>query len=64
MERILRGLEILFKYYPSADFASEHDQIWVYSWTEKTEVSKENKKKLDGLGWFIDEEDDTWSHFC
>lgn len=66
IKRILDGLEILIKYYPSADTAFEHDQMWVYNWREEVEVSKEDKQKLDNLGWFIDDDEDnegTWSHF-
>jgi len=65
MDRIFDGLLIFMKYYPSAAFSAEHDQVWVYGWPEKKEMSIADEKMLDKLGWFIDEEDgEAWSHFC
>jgi len=65
MKNILRGLEILFKYYPSANFNTEHNQIWIHSWIEEDEVSEGDKKKLDKLGWFTDKDDGySWTIYC
>jgi len=59
MQKILRGLIIISKYDAKSDFASERNQIWCGS--EDLEFSEKDKKELDELGWFIDE--DSWSCF-
>jgi len=64
MDRILKGLLIFSKYSKNGDFAAEHDQIWAGPDAEKMEISKEDLIKLDELGWWIDEDFDSWSHFC
>ena len=65
MKRILEGLNILAKYSDSGDFAAEHDQIWAGpDDASEMEISEEDLKTLDDLGWFIDDEFDSWSHFC
>ena len=64
MKRILKGLEIFSKYKDEGDFAAGHDQIWAGVNADEMDISKEDLKILDELGWFIDEEHDSWSHFC
>jgi len=64
MKRILKGLEIFSKYKENGDFAAEHDKIWAGADVSDMDISKEDLKLLDELGWFIDEEFDSWSHFC
>jgi len=66
MKRILEGLKILDKYTPEGrgDFAAEHDQIWAGIDADDMDISEEDLEKLDDLGWFLDEEFDSWSHFC
>lgn len=61
MHRIIEGLNILAKYYPSDEFAAAHDQIW-YAPYEPEKISSEDLQRLEDLGWF--ESDDSWSHFC
>ena len=66
MRDILGGLKILEKYTPEdlGDFAAEHDQIWAGIDADDMDISEEDLEKLDELGWFLDEEFDSWSHFC
>jgi hypothetical protein len=64
MKRIRAGLNILAKYSDNGDFAAEHDQIWAGIDASEMEIDEEDLKELDDLGWFIDEEFDSWSHFC
>ena len=61
MKKILEGLQILSKYSSDSDFSAEHDQIWC---GENIEMSTADLEKLEKLGWFLDEEVDSWSHFC
>jgi hypothetical protein len=62
MKKILEGLQILSKYFPNGDFHGEHDQVWAGGELDEIEISKEDKERLEELGWFIDEE--SYSHFC
>jgi hypothetical protein len=66
MKRILEGLNILDKYYDEDDsnFEAAHDQIWAGGSAEDAIIDKEDLEKLDELNWFIDEDYDSWSHFC
>ena len=60
---IIRGLEILEKHTDPTKhlICAEHDQIWaggdpsLYSENERTE--------LEAIGWFVDDEAPSWSHF-
>lgn len=63
MQDIIRGLTILFKYYPTASLGAEHDQIFVYGWAEDISVSKEDTEKLNRAGWFTDDDGD-WTSYC
>ena len=58
MERILKGLQIIAKYEPKADFAAEHDIIYC---GDEGNYSAEDKQALDELGWFVSE--DSWAFF-
>jgi len=64
MKRIKEGLEIIAKYEPDADFAAEHDQIFVGEEDAAENMDKKDKEKMDELGWFIEKEYGCWSHFC
>ena len=56
----MKGLEIILKYDPEATVHSEHDQTWCGSTEDMTE---EDHGKMENLGWFIDEDVDSWSCF-
>lgn len=67
MKRILEGLQILIKYCSNGngDLSAEHDVIYTSPRNaSEVEMNEDDKKKLDELGWFIDEENDCWCHFC
>lgn len=59
IQKVLRGLIIISKYDANSAFAAEHDQI--YCGSEDLEISEKDKKELDDLGWFTDE--DSWTCF-
>lgn len=61
VDGIIEGLQI-FKKYGNVDTAAEHD-IFYAGPPYGIEVSKEDKNKLDELGWFIDSETDSWATF-
>ena len=62
MEDLIKALQILLKYgNPSSPTHCEHDILNVDISAEG--VSEEDIKKLDELGFFIDEEDNTFSSF-
>ncbi len=63
MKTILEGLKIIAKYTPDTDFAAEHDIIYCGECDEMN-MSDEDKKKMEDLGWFIDEEYNCWCSFC
>ena len=63
MKNLIEALTIFAKYkdeaYPTH---CEHDVLWVVGITEK-EVSKEDRKRLDDLGFFFSKSDDSWQSF-
>lgn len=63
MEDLLKVLNILVKY-SKADLPThcEHDELW-FSTVEKDKVSKEDIRKLDKLGVFWSESDETFKSF-
>ena len=56
-------LTIFNKYgdFEATDLAADHEQIWIGG-PELKDMSEEDQKAVDKLGWFEDE--DSWSHFC
>ena len=61
IENFVEGLQILVKYEQGYCIIAEHDQFWAVG-TDKTEnMPEEEKKRLEELGWFVDE--DSWSIF-
>ena len=66
MKQVIEGLQILAKYVENPDkswVSAEHDQIW--AGPDRGEVvSEEDKKALEDLGWFEDDDCGGWSHFC
>jgi hypothetical protein len=57
--QILGGLSIL-NTYPDPMFSCDHDQIWA---GPEVEVSPDDAKKLEELGWFYSVHEDSWSIF-
>ncbi len=62
MNRILEGLIILKKYVANGSFSAEHDEIYAGGDGQEN-MTEEDKKKMDELGWFFDEDNDSWTHF-
>lgn len=64
--RIMLGLQILFKYNINLELHSEHDELWAggKGMTQREMcaiMSKEDIKQMDELGWSEDEE--SWHHW-
>lgn len=56
MKKLIEALEIFLKYgNPESPFYCEHDVLCVCG-IEPKDVSKEDKDKLEALGFFIDED--------
>ncbi len=65
MNNIIEGLIILRGYDSKAgDFCAEHDQIWAGPELDFEDFNKEDVLKLEALGWFYDDDVESWSHFC
>jgi len=60
MEKLIKALQIFLKYknneWPTH---CEHDVLYVTGITEE-EVSEEDRKELDALGFIWSESDDSW----
>lgn len=59
IKRIIEGLQILAKYKPDDYCAAEHDVLY----GPDAEVTEEERKKLDELEWFYDDEVGCWCCF-
>ena len=58
MEDLIKALTILLKYgNPYSPFHCTYDTLYIWD-ISFSEVSEEDKKLLDGLGFFEDSEDD------
>lgn len=62
MKRIYDGLMILLKYEPDGDCAAEHDVFYAGSIDPK-EITPEDLKALETLGWFYDNTLESWLTF-
>lgn len=63
MEDLIKALQIFLKYgNPGWPTHCEHDVLWICE-IDPNEVSDEDKKQLDGLGFFIDECDECFKSF-
>ena len=64
LNQVIKGLEILSKYDSkngdSHNICAEHDIIYA---GPGVEVSEEDKKILDDLGWHWDSSADSWARF-
>jgi len=59
MNSLIEGLKIIEKYDPNFDTVAEHDIV--YAGDDTLPISDEDKKRLDDLGWFTQE--DSWACF-
>ena len=74
---ILKGVNILLKYYPNGDFYALHDQLFfgdsveILSYEDDDEeptfdlsyISKEDLEELEQLGWFVGIENEMWCSY-
>jgi hypothetical protein len=66
IQKVIQGLTILAKY--GDHVAADHDQIWAGPdvsgvLPDEDKITKEDKKQLKKLGWFVDPEAGIWSKF-
>ncbi len=59
--KIAEGL-LIFAGYGNTDVCAEHDIIYAGPISD-VNVSIEDQMKLEDLGWYIDEENNSWAHF-
>ena len=63
MRKLIEALEIFAKYkdlpYPTH---CEHDVLWIMGVTQE-EVSEEDAKRLDALGFFWSDSEECWQSF-
>lgn len=63
MEKLIEALQIFLKYgNPKWPTHCEHDVLWICG-IEPDQVSEQDKKRLDELGFFIDESDNCFKSF-
>ncbi len=63
MEELIKALQIFLKYgNPDHPTDCSHDVLTICG-IEPEKVSEPDKKKLDELGFFVDEEDDCFQSF-
>ncbi len=63
MKEIYDGLAILMKYEPEGGVDASHDLFCAAPFTGRDDVSAEDQKTLDALGWHWDEDADSWARF-
>lgn len=63
MKDLIKALQIFLKYgNPNYPTHCEHDKLYICGF-EEIEISEEDKKELDELGFFFSESDDCWISF-
>ncbi len=62
MQTIADGLSILLKYDPAGSCGAEHDILYAGP-DIKAQVSEEDAKKLESLGWHWSTEFECWARF-
>jgi hypothetical protein len=63
MNELIEALQIFAKYTDTKwPTHCEHDVLWICG-VEPDKVTEEDKKRLDELGFFIDEEDNYFKSF-
>ena len=60
VESVIEGLQIFAKYKPGKWCAAEHDIIYGPC-SDSDQISDEDRKRLDEIGWFIDGDSDSWA---
>jgi len=58
---LIEGLQILERYEPGKYADAQHDVV--YGAHSGIELIDADAKRLDELGWFIDDEVDSWAFF-
>jgi hypothetical protein len=49
----------------SGSIDAEHDKVWISLHRRPTpELTGEETRDMEKAGWFFDEENDAWCHFC
>jgi hypothetical protein len=56
------GLAILRKYDPDGDVAAEHDIVYA-GHAEDFTLTADDASRMEELGWFVDDEYDSWARF-
>jgi len=62
---VLEGLKILAKYLPDTDgyyVGAEHDELYVYE-VKTDEITEEDRKRLEELGWDQGEDEGVWERY-
>ncbi len=63
MKNLIEALQIFLKYGdPENPTHCEHDELWICG-IDPSDVSEEDKKRLDELGFFISESDNCFKSF-
>lgn len=57
-EQVLKGIEIIHKYQPDAEFAAEHETLYFGSY-DKEQMTTEDFQQMEALGWI--EEYESWA---
>lgn len=60
--KFMKGLEILFRHEPEANFSAEHDEFFFGS-TPPEKLTAEDRETLYACGWTWDKKLDTWHRF-
>lgn len=67
---VMAGLAIIMKYTPKdklddpCGIDAQYEQIWAGDDASEMAMSPEDLARMDELGWFLDDELDSWSKFC
>lgn len=62
--KIYEGLAILLNYDLDAECDAQHDVLHVFGSPNKLEnITAKDRADLEGLGWFLDDMEESWSHF-
>ncbi len=63
MEKLIEALQIFLKYgNPDYPTHCEHDVMWICG-IDNEKVTEEDRKKLDELGFFYDEDDEHFKSY-
>ena len=63
MEKLIEALQIFLKYgNPDYPTQCEHDELWICG-INPEDISEEDKKKLDKLGFFVDMDENRFKSY-